>query len=292
MNHLRAITVIALIPLVLLTVPRAAHPAWAQTAAVDVQSATQLQLPDSAFPSDYTSAGSLAMAAADADNTDFSFFHVRSYSALGMRGGWSQVGHAGTFREDNPFPPLLTVAYIGIRLAYMGTYYADEVAARNAFADITTNPQITTWQLCTQGEQCLQTGYGVNVLGVQTLYGRVRVIQQGNVLVEILSDVLTDNFPLDPATDSLEPVGERSEPDVPVAQRGLRRGGVEAGVDERPAVRALDEVDVHDPEGEGEGQGDPAHAGRDLRRGAHQTHSGCSLLPASSACRGPAARLR
>ncbi|HEY8686076.1 MAG TPA: hypothetical protein VIO57_10765 [Chloroflexota bacterium] len=202
MNRLRAITVIALIPLVLFTVPRAAHPAWAQTAAVDVQSASQLQLPDSAFPSDYTSAGSLAMAAADADNTDFSFFHVRSYSALGMRGGWSQVGHAGTFREDNPFPPLVTVAYIDIRLAYMGTYYADEVAARNAFADITTKPKLTTWQLCTQGEQCLQTGYSVNVLGVQTLYGRVRVIQQGNVLVEILSDVLTDNFPLDPATNS------------------------------------------------------------------------------------------
>jgi hypothetical protein len=37
---------------------------------------------------------------------------------------------------------------------------------------------------------------------VQTLYGRIRVFQQGNVLIEILSDVLTDNFPLDAATNS------------------------------------------------------------------------------------------
>jgi hypothetical protein len=161
-----------------------------------------LQLPDSAFPSDYKSAGSRAVAAADADNTDFAFFHASSYSALGMRGGWLQDGDAGAFREDNPFPPLITVAYIPINLAYMGTYYADGVAARNAFADMTTDPQITTWQACTQGEQCRQAGFAVNVLGVQTLYGRIRVIQQGNVLVEILSDVLTDNFPLDPATNS------------------------------------------------------------------------------------------
>src|SRR5947209_1543349 len=106
MNQVRAITLIALIPLVLFTVPRAVHPAWAQTAAVDVHSASQLQLPDSAFPSDYTSTGSGAIAAADADNTGFSFFHASSYSALGMRGGWTQSGDAGTFREDNPFPPL------------------------------------------------------------------------------------------------------------------------------------------------------------------------------------------
>ena len=84
MNHLRAITLIALIPLALFTVPRAAHPASAQTAAVDVQSASQLQLADSVFPSDYTSAGSQAVAAADGDNSDFSFFHVNSYSALGV----------------------------------------------------------------------------------------------------------------------------------------------------------------------------------------------------------------
>ncbi len=202
MNRLRAITLMFLIPTVLFMVPRVAHSASAQTAAVDVQSASQLQLPDSAFPSDYTSHGSQAIAAADADNTDFSFFHTRSYSALGMQGGWLQGGDTGTFREDNPFPPLVTVAYIDIDLGYMGTYYADEVAARNAFADITTNPRLTSWQACTQGEQCMETGYSVNVLGVQTLIGRMRVIQQGNVLVEILSEVLTDNFPLDQATDS------------------------------------------------------------------------------------------
>jgi hypothetical protein len=177
-------------------------PPGAQTAAADVQSDSQLELPDSAFPADYTSAGSSSITAVDADSSDFSLFHVKSYSALGMRGGWLQVGHAGTFREDNPFPPLVTVAYIDIRLAYMGSYYADEAAARNAFADITTNTQVTTWQPCAQGEQCLQTGYSVDVLGVQTAYGRVRAFQQGNVLIEILSDVLTDNFPLDQATNS------------------------------------------------------------------------------------------
>lgn len=201
-NRLRAVTAIALFPLVLFAVPRAAHSAWAQSATVDIQSSSQLQLPDSAFPSDYTSNGSSAVSAADADNADFAFFHSSSYSALGMRGGWLQAGDAGTFTENNPFPPLITVAYIPITLKYMGSYYADEVAARNAFTDITTSPRITTWQPCTQGAQCLQGSYAIDFLGVQTLYGRIRVIQDGNVLVEILSDVLTDNFPLDAATNS------------------------------------------------------------------------------------------
>jgi hypothetical protein len=202
MNRSRAFTVIALIPLMLFAMPRAAHFVWAQTAAVDVQSASQLQLPDSVFPPDYTSFQSHAMTAADADNSDFADFHVSTYSSLGMVGGWLQDGSAGTFTEDNPYPPLITVLNIPIRLEYLGTYYADAAESQNAFADISTNPQITSRQTCTQGDQCLQATYALGVLGVQTLYGSLRVIQQGNVLVEIFSEVLTDNIPLDSATTS------------------------------------------------------------------------------------------
>src|SRR5579864_8951671 len=60
----------------------------AQTGATPVSTSAQLQLPSSAFPSDYPEGGNEAWTPANADGSTIGKEHVKSYTQLGMLGAW------------------------------------------------------------------------------------------------------------------------------------------------------------------------------------------------------------
>jgi hypothetical protein len=154
----------------------------AQTSVGPVTTSSQLALPASAYPSDYTQSASEAWPVSKADSSSFSGMHVTSYSALGLQGAWYQ--YAAKIIVKGLGPIIFTAP---LEVAYLGTYYANPAAAANAFADVSVNSTLSNPFPCSYGTRC--TTYTVVLVynGV-TYSGRVRVIQQGNALAEIRSD--------------------------------------------------------------------------------------------------------
>src|SRR5947209_14470774 len=91
-----------------------------------VQSNVQMRLPPATFPSGFRVVDDTALTPGQADNKIFSELHTVSYTNLGMVGGWFQY-----YTNDLPDGLFDDV--------YMGTYYTNVDAARNAMTDITAN---------------------------------------------------------------------------------------------------------------------------------------------------------
>lgn len=179
----RVITFIALSGLIVLVLSPGGHATAAQTSTGPVGQSSQLQLPASAFPTDYEEHGNEAWTASDADGSAISKIHSKSYEALGMLGAWHQYYAKTLIVTSNG------VTYVGpVEVAYLGSVYPDTAHAEAAYADVHSSPILSNPVPCIFGTRCVTYQISLEWNG-PTYIGYVRIIQQGNAVAEVLTDV-------------------------------------------------------------------------------------------------------
>ena len=155
----------------------------AQTGSGAIQESSQLRLPASAFPSDYSEGANHAWTVSHAEGSSFSKMHVQSYTALGMQGAWYQY-------YDKPL--VMTsggVTYVSsVEVVYLGTYYPDTASAANAYSDVLSNSKLPAPTTCSYGTRCVTYSLDLDWQGV-TYSALARIVQLGNAVAEIRSDV-------------------------------------------------------------------------------------------------------
>ncbi len=143
--------------------------------------ALELELPASAFPPGSYLYEEHEDTASQADNSRFSSLHVSTYADLGMQGGWFQ--YYTTQISDGLFD-----------LAYLGSFYSSNDAAKRAFDDVRNNPTFANGTACNFGEQCYQDYIGA-VFSDGEYRGVLQVIQSSNALMEVMSLVPAADLP-------------------------------------------------------------------------------------------------
>lgn len=185
----RAILVIVIGSLALVGVNSSGGRTGAQAVPAPISNPGQLELPASAFPSDYKEDGNEAWPTSYADTSTFSKEHVKSYSALGLLGAWYQ--YYDKIITSSTTPGVIVVS--PVEVAYLGTYYMDAATADAAFSDILSNPQVSDPAPCSYGTRCITFHVDLEWNG-PTYSGVDAIVEQGNAVAEIRADVFKDQY--------------------------------------------------------------------------------------------------
>jgi hypothetical protein len=132
---------------------------------------SQLELPGSAYPADFSIMETGPISATDADNIILSQLHRQSYEGLGMLGGW--FTYYAKDLGDGSFDDV-----------YQGSYYRDASAASSAYNDVLGVLSASGFgTTCSFGDSCYEAPLRIH-FSDGDYQALTRFVRQGNALDE------------------------------------------------------------------------------------------------------------